>query len=91
MSDTVQVIKLRMLNQSYLFLPCALTGCVMTTGIRTWPLTTPAVFIPWGFKRITIMDVCIVLKDDHADDGRAGEKVHKCMFYLLGHFYNNKL
>lgn len=40
------------------------------------------------------MDVCIVLKDDHADDGickTGGGKSTQMHLYLLGHFYNNKL
>lgn len=32
---------------TFLFLPCGLTDCVMTTGILMWPPTGPAVFIPW--------------------------------------------
>lgn len=31
---------------TFLFLPCALTDCVMTTGILTWPPTAPAGLMP---------------------------------------------
>lgn len=70
-------------------LPCALTDCVIITGMRTWPLTAPTVLIPYRNKESRdYVYYCSISNSETMHKGRKEIKKYKtaCLLNYLSTF-----